>query len=503
MKMKKKVGEFKGSVYRYRLKLTKLQSDIIDGWINTTLYLQNKTLRYYINDYDIANTNYLDYLSSKYPRWYSLWEIWNKNVLLQEANKFIIYIEKKEGKPLPNEKREGIIKKIQTNWHIKQIPPEFYYYGAPVKHQGGGETSTYQYYSWLKENEPMSEIRDKLNDVPATVAQDSLERVHSAYASFFKGGGFPKFKRFNNSVTWSNSPPYTSIRVTGNIIRLSKIGDLKFIRHRDPPQEGIIKKVNITKTNNGKYFVNIFYAHKIEPTAHPTETIGFDRNIRIEHGEEHEQRNYATGYNGKSYIYIKQPTFYRDENIKLKKAQRKVSKLEEELKHGTTEWKKARHVVNKIQERINNRKNNWIHEQTREIANNYKHVILEDLSIKDMTNKEKGKHKSSKKPTKSEENKALTLEKAKRRGFNETAHYKFETALKYKLEWNGGTLLKTPSPYTSQTCSNCGEINNTLNLSMESWKCSNCGKVHNRDENAAVNIYNKYKENENDKEYKV
>lgn len=477
--------EFNGSVFRYRLKPNKTQTDTMNQWMETTKYLQNKTLNYYIKDYHIAHLTYLGYLSSEYPKWYSKWEVWNKETLYNEAINFIKNIEKQKNVVLSDDEKQGIINKIRSKWRIKKIPPEQYYYGTPVRHQGYGEASTYQYYSWLKENELDTDIRLGLNDIPAVVAQEALSRVDKAYASFYRGGGFPKFKKDIDSLSWSQSKPFKSIKIKDNKIYLPKLGEIAFVNHRALPEKGIIKRVNVIKTSTDKYFINILCEYKVEPRAHPENIIAYDRNIRLDVSGETECRKYATGYDGKEYTDIDMPTFYREDKHDLKRAQRKVSRC----KTGSDEWVRAKRVVNKIYERINNRTNNWRHNETRKIADNYKRVILEDLSITDMTNKDKGKRKAAKKSTKKEENRELTNEKNKRRGFNETAHYAFETALAYKLRWNGGEIIKVNPAYTSQTCSKCGYINKTLSLSDTTWTCPKCDTYHHRDRNASANIY--------------
>jgi putative transposase len=42
--------------------------------------------------------------------------------------------------------------------------------------------------------------------------------------------------------------------------------------------------------------------------------------------------------------------------------------------------------------------------------------------------------------------------------------------------------------YTSKTCSNCGYITESLDLSIRKWNCPDCGCSHDRDVNAAKNI---------------
>lgn len=62
--------------------------------------------------------------------------------------------------------------------------------------------------------------------------------------------------------------------------------------------------------------------------------------------------------------------------------------------------------------------------------------------------------------------------------------------LSYKLEQNGGRMVKIDRFYpSSQLCHDCEYKNTaTKNLSVREWDCPQCGAHHDRDVNAALNI---------------
>ena len=65
----------------------------------------------------------------------------------------------------------------------------------------------------------------------------------------------------------------------------------------------------------------------------------------------------------------------------------------------------------------------------------------------------------------------------------------FVRQLEYKGRWYGRTVVKIDRFFpSSKTCSNCGFIKESLNLSERKWTCSKCGTNHDRDLNAAKNI---------------
>ena len=111
----------------------------------------------------------------------------------------------------------------------------------------------------------------------------------------------------------------------------------------------------------------------------------------------------------------------------------------------------------------------FLHKQSRQIANAYDCVCIEDLDMKAMSQ-------------------ALKFGKS----VSDNGWGMFTAFLKYKLEEQGKRLQKVDKFFaSSQTCSCCGYVNKeTKNLSIRAWDCPECGTHHDRDVNAAINIRN-------------
>lgn len=429
-------------VYRYRLKPNYEQSLQLNDWMETCRWLYNKILDRYEKDYTIAKSNFY-YYRNQYPYYFDNF--------------------------------------INTNNIKIKIGSQFYEFGGRIRNQGKGEMSTYKHYVWLKSHSPQ---HIDLNELPAVVCQEVLERVENAYKKFFTGGGYPKYKKYGtmNSITWTQSPPFKNIKINDLYISLPKFGKIKMIYHRNIPENGIIKRVNIIKSNIGKYYINIFVETNSTLDRIKTYKIcGIDRNIKLDDV----YREFMVLYDGNKSIQYKMPTYLRNLNNKLKTLQIKTSKLQK----GDIQWKKLMQQQRHVWDRINNCKKDWIEKTTLELSKNYDVIIVENLDIKSLTNKEKGKLKASKKKTKKAENQELTHEKQKRRGFSEVSHTMFLTRLKQKI--GEDNVIEVDPAFTSMDCSKCGYRNFTLKLSDREWKCPSCNTIHIRDSNAAINIYNK------------
>ena len=73
------------------------------------------------------------------------------------------------------------------------------------------------------------------------------------------------------------------------------------------------------------------------------------------------------------------------------------------------------------------------------------------------------------------------------RSMNTLAHYQFRLKLQNKCDSLNCQLIIKPEPYTSKTCTNCGNIKEDLGNSRI-YSCTKCGIVLERDYNGARNI---------------
>jgi putative transposase len=296
---------------------------------------------------------------------------------------------------------------------------------------------------WKKE-------KPELKTVHSQVLQEIVKRIDLAFQAFFrrvKAGekaGYPRFKGYGryDSITYTQS----GFELTGNILWLSKIGDIKIKLHRD--FDGEIQRLNIRKMPTGKWFVSFLVKTESEPTFPKTRlSIGIDVGIS----------NFLTFSNGQ---HIPNPRFFVTEEKNLVKAQRKLSKAEK----GTIARRKALKIVQHIHERISNKREDFIQKISLNLVKDYDVITFEDLNVKGMIkNHNLAKH------------------------IADVAWSKLITITTYKAEWAGKIVELINPKNTSQMCSGCGEIV-TKELSERTHSCPYCGLILDRDHNAAINI---------------
>lgn len=299
-------------------------------------------------------------------------------------------------------------------------------------------------FIWLKEVDSLALANAQIN-------------LNTAYKNFFrdKSIGFPKFKnKHKDRKSYTTNNQKGTIRIIDNShVRLPKLKDVKIKLHRQIPSYCEIKSATISMTSSGKYYISIL----VEFDAEIQSIIPCMDNII---GLDYSSKALYIDSFDRSAEY---PKYYRKMEEKLKREQRKLSNRMKEGKNRD----KQRQKVAKLHEKVANQRKDFLHKQSRQIANAYDAVVVEDLNMRGIAQ-------------------GLKLAKST----NDNGFGMFRIFLEYKLKEQGKQLVVIDKWYpSSKTCNVCGEINKELTLADRVWTCS-CGTLHDRDYNAAINIRN-------------
>lgn len=288
-----------------------------------------------------------------------------------------------------------------------------------------------------------------LSDAPSQALQMVFRNQDNAYAKFFKGGGFPKFKSKHGRQSFQ-LPQGVKVDFEGGRIFIPKLKWVSCVFSRT--FEGTIKTVTVSKTPTGKYFVSILVDNgKDLPAKRPVNSetaVGIDLGIKT----------FATLSDG---TVIENPRLLFNSLKRLRVAQRSLARKQK----GSANREKQRLVVAKLYEKVTNQRNDFLHKVSTAIIKRYDTVCLETLNVKVMMS-----------------NHCLA------RAIGEVGWATFNSMLDYKAEWYGKNILRIgrfePS---SRICNVCGWHNRDLKLSDREWTCAN-GHVLDRDVNASLNI---------------
>ena len=298
-----------------------------------------------------------------------------------------------------------------------------------------------------------------LKEVDSIALQQSVIHLYDAYINFFKHkASFPKFKKKKNDYGYTTMNINNSIRFIGDDIQIPKLGKVRIIKHRHINESFSFTMVSISR--KGKYYyVSLMgeeecvdYEEMIKESLDANNSIGLD--FSLEH-------LFVTSEGE----HIDAPSYYEDSLTKLAKEQRKLSHMVKDSKN----YLKQKQKIDNLHSHIANQRKDFLHKVSRNIANKYDYVFVEDLDLKEMS--------SSK-----------TKYKFGLRIFD-LGYSTFLNYLSYKLDWLNKKIIKVNRYFpSSKRCNECYYKNEELTLSQRSWVCPICGKKHDRDINAAINI---------------
>lgn len=296
-----------------------------------------------------------------------------------------------------------------------------------------------------------------LKTVHSQVLQNVSTRVELAYQAFFrrvKAGedpGYPRFKGYGryDSMTY---PQYgNGVRLDGNILILSKIGNVKVKLHRELC--GIPKTVCVRRDAAGKWFATFSCDCESHPLPEEPKRVGVDVGLQT----------FATLSTGEK---IANPRFFKTEQDALAKAQRRMEKHAK----GTPERAKKRKIVSRIYARITNKRTNFAHQVSRRLVNLFGVIVFEKLAVTEMM-----------------ANHTQVFGNKLNKSIADVAWSQLAQFMSYKAVDAGRTFLQVDPRNTSKMCSRCSSLV-PKDLGVRIHDCPHCGLVLDRDYNAAINI---------------
>lgn len=247
-------------------------------------------------------------------------------------------------------------------------------------------------------------------------------------------------------------------------IQLPKVGWVKIREHMRLPEGAVIKNVTVSRDCAGRVFISVGYYNP--ELAKLLEDAGLDTD---------KDALVVTGLDySNPYMFVTESGYSPDNVHYYKQSQAKFAKLQRKLARrqpGSSNYKKLQLRIARLHRKIANQRNDLLHKLSYELATKCDVVCVEDLDLRAMTRRRKGRGYSF------------------GASVSDNAWGKFLVYLAYKLERHHGQLVRVGRYYpSSKRCHHCGAVLDELGLSTRSWVCPSCGAVHDRDVNAAWNI---------------
>jgi putative transposase len=329
-----------------------------------------------------------------------------------------------------------------------------------MDNKGIGKYELSAYCAVLAAKEADFPYAAKLNSM---ARQASAERAWSAIARFFdnckkgKPGkkGFPKFKKeqTHGSVEyktcgWRLSDDRRYITFSDGF----KAGTFKLWGTRDLHfyQLKQFKRVRVVRRADGYYCQFCIDQERIERREPTGKTIGIDVGLT----------HFYTDSNGET---IANPRHLRKSEKSLKRLQRRLSKT----KKGSNNRVKFRNQLARKHLKVSRQRKDFAVKTARCVVRSNDLVAYEDLMVRNMVKN----HRLAK-------------------SISDASWSLFREWVEYFGKVFGVVTVAVPPHYTSQNCSNCGEVVKKT-LSTRTHVCPHCGHTQDRDWNAARNILEK------------
>lgn len=301
------------------------------------------------------------------------------------------------------------------------------------------------------------------NNLNSMARQASAERAWAAISRFYdnckksKPGkkGYPRFKKeqTHGSVEyktsgWKLSDDRRYICFSDGF----KAGTFKMWGSRDLHfyQLKQIKRVRVVRRADGYYVqfcIDQERWERREPTAH---------NVGIDVGLNH----FYTDSNGNT---VANPRHLRKSEKSLKRLSRRMSKT----KKGSKNRAKFRNKLARKHLKVSRQRQDFVVKTARCVVQSNDLVAYEDLKVRNMV---RNRHLA--------------------KSISDVAWTQFRQWVEYFGKVFGVVTVAVPPHYTSQNCSNCGQVVKKT-LSTRTHTCLHCGHIQDRDWNAARNILEK------------
>jgi len=348
--------------------------------------------------------------------------------------------------------------KIKTNKTLEQkfeeqlnITRYIYNLGKEVREESYKKGVAINYYDLSKQLTEAKKEFNWLKKAHVHTLQSVLERLEIGYKKFFsdlKIGNKTSIPKWAKKKDWKSiefkqgnlkaSKPCLRFEKDGKF-NLPKLGKIKIFKSREI--YGDIKLAKIIKHTDGWYLQVIF--EEIEQIRENQSICAIDMGITY----------FLTTSDGE---FIENPKHLFKYLKQLRIENRKLSRM----KRGGNNYKKQVKVLQLLHQKVSRVRKDFLHKESRKLANNYGTVIREDLNISKMVKGSKlAKH------------------------ILDCSWGTFFTFLEYKTN-----VIKVNPAYTSQKCSKCGHTCKENRKTQSLFECVKCNYTENADLQATFNI---------------
>lgn len=486
--------------------LNKYQRKIINRWFNAYTKMYNETLK--IIKESMKNNNGFVYIQNIHLV---------KNIY---SNFFNQYDEIQKIQEMHNNELKYLFNKYQSNQtteninnlfnlccskKIKETNKELLKLMHNVKNRTYGTMyavnvlNKYELRSLIMKNikdkiieeSTLEDIKDKRTHIYSHILDTAIKLVCSNYESAMTNYNNGNIKHFRMRY-WKYNKINKAMEIENSFFKKNSIcpeifGNIQAIYNKIPFNLGLVEKDEKYKTDcklcynskNGKYKLFIPKKDKLLNNNNPDEIVSIDLGIRT--FAACMAKNSAVKIGDNASENIKNYLIKIDKLQKIKSSDLNKNKINRLLNKNLMDdrilnirfenWKKKKEEM--YRRKIKNFVTELHWKTINYLTNNYRNILVGDLSIKSISSKLNKINKMT-----------------KRIGYC-FEMYKFRQRLEHKSKSKSVGYKLINESHTSKMCNSCGTYNSEL-TSEKIFECDNCKIIIDRDMNGARGIYMKY-----------
>ena len=277
-----------------------------------------------------------------------------------------------------------------------------------------------------------------------------------------KAVGYCSYRTACQYPSGKNGLKQPTVRLEGDTLYLPKLkSGVKLVLHRSLPADAHIENVTLSMEMDGSIHASICYSYTMmmDMALQESAMNGTLPEGTTFLGLDYSQQDFYVDNEGRK---ANCPKYYRKSKGRLALIQRRLSHKEKDSRN----YRKLLGQIRKLHAKIKNQRKDFLQKESILLVSEYDVIVVEDLDLRGMGG-------------------ALSLGK----NLHDNGFGMFREMLAYKLRRKGSCLVKVDRWFpSSKTCSCCGHVLDSLELSDRTYTCPACGIVMDRDVNAAVNI---------------
>ncbi|MEG4633594.1 transposase [Microcoleus sp. AR_TQ3_B6] len=319
------------------------------------------------------------------------------------------------------------------------------------------------YYTQASELRQTKELFPEYKNIYADCQQQNLMRLDKAWKRWLipdnkgKRGGRPRFKKRGDicSFTFPRvNCQKAGAHLVGNILKLSKIGEIEVILHRPIPDGFTIKQATLVRKADG-WYASLSLEDGTVPDPLPVDEI--KNAVGIDVGLE----KFLATSDGQA---VEIPQFYRSSQQQLARHQRQLARME----RGCKNHQRQSNKVARLHLHVARQRKEFHYQVAHWLCDQYDLIAFENLNIKRLARTRLAK------------------------SILDAAWGSFLNILQAVAVKRGKWAIGDDPRGTSIECSGCSERVEKI-LKDRVHNCPHCGLIIDRDWNSGINILNRAK----------